>query len=266
MENREKLSRNKRRLIFKVCLILFALSVAVSLSSCSSGSGPTDGDDANSGSQIPLPYEISIKEELPKDGENDIVLMYPQIKYEGKEETAAEINEMLNDFVMAEFKKTGLDSSGVESYSYVTESVLITLKRKGFFSAVMSGYYISDAALHQEYFTYSVNFDIDNVKFIEAEDVIGDFVKIRGLFLDGKFALADGIDDLLEETTYSDMFVQYRADYNIYPGVYFTSSSMGIIVEVVYLLGGTACFEIPYAEVAEYINADLTAITDIVGK
>ena len=266
MMNTQKLSRKKWSLFFKVCVILLILTAAVTLFSCREIPGDAGDDAVRDTASAVLPYEISIAENSPVHGENDIILMYPQIKYEGKEETAEQINALLYEYALSEFKKTGLDSSGSDSYSYVTESVLVTVKREGFFSAVISGYYVSSEALHQEYFTYSVNLDIDNVRFITSEDVIADFVNIRTLFLDGKFTLSNGIDDLLEETTLEDMFVQYRADYNIYPGVYFTSSALGIIVEVVYLLGGTACFEIPYADVAEYISGDVEAIAQFGGK
>lgn len=249
---------NTKRIITACTLIIFLAILSVSvLVSCGKGTGTSSPDTQN---QAELPYEISVVKDSAEELsgiKGNITLMYPQMNYPGNEAAADKINGLIKNLAVSVFKEAGLESDDIESYMYVTETALITLKKENFFSAVVTGYYITDTASHQEYFSYSVNCDISQEKLLTSEDIITNFEKIRALFIDGKFTQSYGEETLLDETTHTDIFTQYKADYSIYPDVYFTSSSFGVIVEIVYHLGGNACFEIPYSDVKEYLNADL---------
>lgn len=256
---------NKATLMLCIYIIYITLFLTASLMSCSQEPDSASVDTQDNTAEI-LPYKISITkdnaDELRGDY-NNILLMYPTVSYPDESGKADKINEMIRDIAVSVFNTFGVDSDDAESYSYVTETAMIMLKKENFFSAVMTGYYTTDTAAHREYFSYSINCDIENERLLTSEDIIKDFIKIRGLFISGKFTLSYGMDDLLEETTYADIFTQYKADYSIYPDVYFTSSSFGVVTEIVYHLGGNACFEIPYSEVISYLNADIAAISEI---
>ena len=46
------------------------------------------------------------------------------------------------------------------------------------------------------------------------------------------------------------MILQYRSEYGIYPDIYFTGDSFGMVIELVFALGGYALFEVPLSLVS----------------
>lgn len=157
-----------------------------------------------------------------------------------------ELNSIVIDYVEEMLTN---EAFGADGFGYKITKSNVTYVDDEFASVVAVGEYSYD-----DYpptgFAYGVNVDMTNGTIIAADELIFDFDSIEKLFLNGGFKLCDGIDGLLDITNYEDMFMEYRPEYGIYPDVYFTSASFGIIIELVDTLGGYALFEISYNEIS----------------
>ncbi len=190
-------------------------------------------------------------------GESQVVIDYPSVDTDAvdiTDEDAEKINKVIEEYMDEKVEAEALNSDPemTGSYKYEVTSTT-TYESDSFMSVVVTGqYYISDTA-HPTIFCYTVNIDIASAKILESEELIYDFSPIKEMFSDGKFTLVYGIDGLLDETNYEDMIIGYYSEYGIYPDVYYTETGFGIVIDLVYALGGYATFEIPVSSVSDYI-------------
>lgn len=191
-------------------------------------------------------------------GESQVVIDYPSVDTDAvdiTDEDAEKINKVIEEYMDAKVEAEALNSDPemTGSYSYEVTSTTTTYESDSFMSVVVTGqYYISDTA-HPTIFCYTVNIDLASAEILESEELIYDFSPIKEMFSDGKFTLVYGIDGLLDETNYEDMIIGYYSEYGIYPDVYYTETGFGIVIDLVYALGGYATFEIPVSSVSDYI-------------
>ena len=202
-------------------------------------------------------YSVETEVETSQIGDGDISMQYPKIEPTDDKRIDSElINELIRDYMDLKFKNEHIDSGDVGldgNYEYEITSTNLTLQTADFLSVVVKGiYYIKDTA-HPTVFAYTLNCDLKTNEIVDSEALLIDFDSIKEKFTDGKFKLTDGADDLLQETNYSDMIIEYRSDYGIYPDVYFTKDSFGMCIDLVYTLGGYALFEIDINEVADCV-------------
>lgn len=216
-----------------------------------SDTADSDADDSDESSGFE--YTVGTETETKKTDNGQISIIYPTIiDPDGESDRAELLNSMIKAYMDQMFKYDGVSSTGGE-YTYEITDTITAFSNDEFASIIVKGqYYIEDTS-NPTIFTYTINCDIKSTDIVASSELIYDFSKIRELFLNGKFKLKEGNSDLLDETNYEDMIMEYRSEYGIYPNVYFTADSFGMIIDLVYTLGGYAMFEIPYSYVEDYV-------------
>lgn len=201
-------------------------------------------------------YTVDTEVETQKTVNGDVTIVYPVIDPNEDTLDSELLNSMIREYMDQKFKYDGgADTDG--EYRYEITDTVTALATDEFASIIVKGmHYVSDSPA-PNIFTYTINCDIKASAVISASDLVYDFDGIKKLFLDGKFKLVEGMDGLLDETNYEDMIMEYRAEYGIYPNVYFTEDSFGMVIDLVYTLGGYALFEIPYSYVSDYVYCPL---------
>ena len=185
-------------------------------------------------------FTVTSLEERFTDYYNDVSLLYPVISGYVDPAAEADINEQMRDKVMAEYTSAALASDEEVSYTYQITEIRVMLMTEGFCSMVVLGQYIGTDASHVEYVSYTINADLVSSRLLSTYDLITDDASLRKMFTDGKFALAYGSADLLKDMPLDEMLLPYRAEYGIYPDVFFTEGRVGIHVELPHVLGGYA--------------------------
>lgn len=228
---------------------------AESTAAATDGESTASGSDGETDAPPPASDAIEIKptsESKEQDG-SEIKMIYPLLTSAGQSgHTADEINSLIREYMDEERRITCIDSAGDE-YEYVIEAADVKYVGKTFFSAVIRGYVYSDGAPYPTVFAYTLNCDTKSCRILEDGDLIKDFGKLRSLFTSGKFKMTEGEDDLLDNTTYEDLMIEYRPEYGIYPSVYYAGSGFGLALETVYSLGGYALFEISIDELGDAV-------------
>lgn len=187
-------------------------------------------------------------EDTDNKGNGDITIDYPTVNPDDGA-VSDKLNALIKDY-MDEKLQNELPGDGVVEYQYEVKSTETMISTDEIISILVKGEYYHEDSAHPTIFAYTLNCDVKTSSIITADNLIYDFAKVKKLFTDGKFTQKEGMDGLLDETNYEDMIMEYRTEYGIYPDVYFTSDSLGIVIELVYTLGGYATFEIPYSEVS----------------
>ncbi len=214
----------------------------------------TDNSDSNATDESSgFEYTVGTETETKKTDNGQISIIYPTIvDPDGESERAELLNNMIKSYMDQMFKYDGVSSDDGE-YTYEITDTITAVSTDDFTSIIVKGQYYIEDTPNPTVFTYTINCDIKSTDIVPSSELIYDFSKIKDLFLDGKFKLKEGNEDLLDETNYEDMIMEYRSEYGIYPSVYFTDDSFGMIIDLVYTLGGYAMFEIPYSYVSEYV-------------
>lgn len=130
----------------------------------------------------------------------------------------------------------------------------ITLETEYFVSAVIRGRVFSPGTTRDTIVAYTVNADTQTGKLYLSEELIGDLSELKAAFADGEFQQTMGLTDVLSEITPEDIMQSWREDYGVFPRMYFTEKSFGILPEVPDVIGGYAGFQIPYTNVGDMIN------------
>ncbi|MCD7782899.1 MAG: hypothetical protein LUI15_03255 [Firmicutes bacterium] len=223
------------------------------------GADDTGGTETTAGSSdVNSGDDTTAAGDADTTGESQVVIDYPSVDtgaVDITDEDAEKINKVIEEYMDAKVEAEALNSDPemTGSYKYEVTSTTTTYESDSFMSVVATGqYYISDTA-HPTIFCYTVNIDLASAKILESEELIYDFSPIKEMFSNGQFTLVYGIDGLLDETNHEDMIIGYYSEYGIYPDVYYTETGFGIVIDLVYALGGYATFEIPVSSVSDYI-------------
>lgn len=218
----------------------------------------TDNPETTTSDNTTSPgYDVETETETTQSDIGNITMQYPVVEPDAESEIDADtINAIIREYMDEKRKDERLESGDPNldsEYVYKITSTDVKYSSKKFLSVVITGeYYISDSA-HPTIFCYSINCDMESGEIITPDALIRDFSVIRQLFTKGKFSLKQGQKDLLEHTNYEDMILQYRSEYGIYPDIYFTGESFGMVIELVYTLGGYALFEVPASLVSSAV-------------
>lgn len=211
--------------------------------------------------QIPE-YTVENETEVIKTDHGDASMEYPVISSDDTDTDidTETVNALIREFIDGKLREEQLENGMFDtdaSYRYEITKAETKLLSKDFMSVLVTGeYYVTDTA-HPTMFAYTLNCDIKEYAILSSAELINDFSKIKEKFLDGEFTLVYGDKDLMNETNYEDMILEYRTEYGIYPDIYFTEDSLGMVIDLVYLLGGYTIFEIPYSEIADCVNIPL---------
>ncbi len=190
------------------------------------------------------PLTVGTKTVRDDDGNAEIVMIYPTLTASFGRHSTEELNGAIAEYMDERRRLTCIGVTDYE-YEYVIEKAEVKFVGKSFFSALIIGHMYQDGAPHPTVFAYGVNFDANECRVLKGSELIFDFDRVKNNFLGGRFSMTEGMNGLLSETNYEDIFMSYRPEYNIYPEVYYTSDGFGIAAELVYSLGGYALFEIP---------------------
>lgn len=253
----------------KLLAILIALAILLCVSSCGNTNDANEGNESESGSdtvtdtQEITAYTYEIKEEIivvheTEDGRRSTkVLRYPEISGMSDAELEAKVNSIFRDVAEKEFKLNvpDVDIYIIEDtvFNYEVSEIEVALLSGSFVSVKNTVYSMSSNAAYPNCPVYTVNIDLTNGEIIEEEDIISDFNLISSAFLSGDFTMVCGAEDLLDNTNYEDMILQYKSDYASYPELYFTPDSLGMCIDLVSALGSNACFEIAIENISDAI-------------
>ncbi|MFY9382344.1 MAG: hypothetical protein WBI55_01685 [Eubacteriales bacterium] len=232
-----------------------------------SDTNPSDNDTSNDTTETPETtiqdnttspgYDVRTEKETTQSDIGNITMQYPVVEPDNESEIDAEtINAIIREYMDEKRKEEQLESGDPDldsEYVYKITSTDVKYSSKKFLSIVITGeYYITDSA-HPTIFCYSINCDMESGELITPDTLIRDFSTIRSLFTKGKFTLKQGQKNLLEQTNYEDIILQYRPEYGIYPDIYFTGDSFGMVIELVFALGGYALFQVPTSLVSNAV-------------
>lgn len=224
--------------------------------------------DGCSDESISLPdaaYSITFSEEyLVLDG-NNVKLMYPIVSGYANAETEEAVNSAARALALDMYRREGLMSDSDGGYTYTPTDAVVTLQCDTFYSVYIGGVVSSDVSGGTECFVFSLNCDLSSGTFLSTEDGIANYEGLRKMFIRGKFTQDFGYDNLVEHMTEESLLQQYKAEYDIYPPVYFREGKLGFLVETVPLLDGYAGFTMDIRKAAKYMNTQNAAISKLCG-
>lgn len=265
---------------FLVVLIAFAMLLCIFSCGNTNGAGEENESDSSAVSDsetvaessvaddVSCPYTYEIKEEIivvheTEDGRRSTkVLRYPELF--GMEDAALmeNVNSLFREVAEKQFKRNvpDVDIYIIEDtvFNYEVSEVEVVLLSNSFVSVKNTVYSMSSNAAYPNCPVYTVNVDLKTGEIVEEEDIISDFNLITSAFLAGDFTMVCGADDLLDNTNYEDMILQYKSDYASYPELYFTPDSLGMCIDLVSALGSNACFEIAIDAISDALITDPT--------
>lgn len=228
-------------------------------------SAQTTGDDTISEPT----FEVEIKEEIivvheTEDGRKSTkVLRYPEIiPGEGSDIDAESINAHFRDIAEKQFimNMPDVDIYLIEDtlFNYEVSEVEITYLSNEFISVKNTVYSMTSLSDYPECPVYTVNMTLPDGEIIDEDEVFVNFNEITSRFMMGDFAQVYGIEDILEQTNYEDMILQYKSDYASYPEIYFEykdgETSLVLCIDLVAALGSSAGFSIPLSEISEALD------------
>jgi hypothetical protein len=190
-------------------------------------------------------------ETVPLNGVN-ITVKYPSLETDASadqsstDDNTAVINSRLREAAIEKLYDQYLeDESGEFTYD-ITETALYT--SSGVISSVSKGSLHAESAVHDYIFAYSVNIDEDTGELYTFSDIIIDFDYFKKVFLKGKFTLAEGQSEVVDDLGLEYLMKQCSEEYGIYPDIYMDGDLIGVILEVPYAVGSTAIFTIDKSE------------------
>ena len=257
----------------KLLLTVLTLALVLSVASCSgTGNGEdTDTDDivttsaadteVSSPSVPDCDYTYEIKEEIiviheTEDGRKSTkVLRYPVISGMADEEKQNTVNSIFRDTAERQFilNVPDVDIYVIEDtvFNYEVSEVSVEYFSNSFISVKNSVYSMSGMAMYPECPVYTVNVNLESGEIIDEEVIIGEFNIISSKFIAGDFTMVSGASDLMENTNYEDMILQYKSEYASYPEIYFTADSLVLCIDLVPSLGSSASFAVPMADIVD---------------
>lgn len=210
-------------------------------------------------------YSITFSEEyLVLDG-NNVKLMYPIVSGYANAETEEAVNSAARALALDMYRREGLMSDSDGGYTYTPTDAVVTLQCDTFYSVYIGGVVSSDVSGGTECFVFSLNCDLSSGTFLSTVDGIANYEGLRKMFIRGKFTQDFGYDNLVEHMTEESLLQQYKAEYDIYPPLYFREGELGFLVETVPLLDGYAGFTMDIRKAAKYMNTQNAAISKLCG-
>ena len=194
-----------------------------------------------------------------------ITLVFPVVS--GYEDKVAEsrINGCLEEYAWEMFHRKNLVADDAGGYEYSVTEVQVTLATTGFFSAYVMGFVASEDTGRTENFSYTINCDLNSGVLYKAEELLSSYEPLAERFVKGQFKKVFGHAELLENSTYADMLLPYRAEYAIYPDIFFTETGVGFLIEVVPSLGGCAGFTLPFRSALDGLDLSNPMVSFVTG-
>lgn len=221
------------------------------------------------GGKIRLPeaeYTLSFAEEYLKMGGNSVKLMYPVVSGYSDSAVESAVNAAAAAIARQRYEEEGLmyDNSG--GYTYTATDAVITLASRDFYSVYIIGVITSDVSGGRDTFAYTFNCDMTTASFVESENIVADYDALAKKFQSDSFTADFGGDELKEQISKKSLIEQYKADYGIYPCVYFREGKFGILADTLPSIGqGCAGFSADIRNVRKYLKTDNPVIAALCG-
>ena len=221
------------------------------------------------GDSIRLPaaqYTLSMTEEYLKEDGNSIKLLYPTLSGFTDAELQAAVNAEAAALAHRYYKTEGLMNDSDGGYTYTALEAEIMLTSRDFYSVCVVGVITSDVSGGRDTFAYTVNCDLTTGAFLETEDIVADYDAVAGDFQSKTFDFHFGVEDPASQISRKSLIEQYKADYGIYPYVYFTEGGFGILTDTLPSMGnGCAGFLADMRDVRRYLHTENATIAALCG-
>ncbi len=259
----------------KLLTALLLTALLISAASCSSIGKNSNGDtetgtntSETSGAieteEEKCNYTFEIAESIStvhetEDGRKSMkVLRYPVLSGISDEELEEKVNEAFREIAENKYREFVPDEEIYiiedNMFTYEVEASEVTLLTNRFISVKNTVYSMAAMSAYPSCPAYTVNIDLTTGEIIDGEDIFADFNIITSKFILGEFEQVYGEDALMENTTYEDMILQYKSDYENYPQVYFTDDSLVICIDLIDSLGSSAGFSAPLADLTDALK------------
>ena len=219
--------------------------------------------------EVQLPaadYFTEIVTVYAQENGNSIQLMYPAVSGYADAEAETRINAAIAEYAMEMYRRENLIADEEGGYEYSAVEAVVMLETEGFLSAYVGGIIASEVSGNTVYFAYTLNCDIRNGVLYTTEELLSDYGKLAKRFADGDFTQHFGYKNLEQQTHLTDMISQYKAEYGIYPDVYFTDGGLGFLIEVVPLLDGYAGYTLPIRQAKSCLNTENPLAAFVAGE
>lgn len=208
----------------------------------------TVAETSSAVTESPEESGITVYSESFTSGECYVTLMYP--RYGDGEHDLFDV--AMRNHAMQKYNGSGMMPE--DNAVYEVTACNIKYESEYFVSAVIEVHIINVTAARDSMFAYTVNADPRSGRIYLSEELIGELDLLKSAFADGKFEQRIGVDGLMDEVTPEDITQSWRQDYGVFPDMYFTNGSFGVVAELPRVLGGYAGFEIPYADAGDMMN------------
>ena len=221
------------------------------------------------GDSIRLPdasYTLSITEEYLKEDGNSVKLLYPTLTGFPDAEIQAAVNAEAAAQAYRHYKNEGLMNDSDGGYTYTALEAEIMLASRDFYSVCIVGVITSDVSGGRDTFAYTLNCDLITGTFMESEDIIADYKELAEDFQSKNFDFHFGGEDPASQFSRKSLLEQYKADYGIYPYVYFTEGGFGILADTLPSMGkGCAGYLADVRDVRRHLHTDNAAVAALCG-
>lgn len=201
-------------------------------------------------------YTVETETEHFTDGTCGVMLKYPVISGYTDVQAQNALNEKIAAFAHAMYEREVPVSDDGDGYSYTVTGVRITFASDAFLSAVIGGTVTSGFSGNESCFSYTINCSLKDGTFYSSEEILADYSVFVDRFVYGAFSQDFGHAGLTAEIELEDLISQYKAEYGIFPEVYFTENGIGFVIEVIPLFDGYAGFTLPYAQAKKFLNQE----------
>ncbi len=207
-------------------------------------------------SPAPADYTVETVTEYRTDNGNSLHLVYPAVRGLTDKEAEDRVNTLFAAYAEEMYRREELFSGEGGGYTYAVTEVTVTLAAKRFLSGYAGGVITADSTGYTAYFAYTFNCDLDACVLYSAEDLLTDYSRLVKWFKRGRFSQHFGYPDLQRQISFADMIEQYKAEYGVYPALYFTPDSMGFLVEVIPLFDGYAGYTLSLRQAEKCLKKD----------
>ncbi len=253
--------------------VILCLCAVMGLTSCKKDKNPAEDGTTQATTTVPettavadtkppvtsvdpgVEMDVKIFTETFENGESTVRLSYP--KYDDGEHDL--FDTAMRSYAVQKYSASGMMPEDDALY----EVTLCEVKYESeiLVSAVVAGQIINTTTANDGYFSYTVNADPRTGRIYLSEELIGDLELIKGeIGADGGFTQTLGIGNVFDEINPEDITISWRSDYGIFPNMYFTANTFGVMAELPYALGGYAGFEIPHANMGNMVNETARAL------
>ncbi len=253
----------------KILAFIMASLMLISFVSCSVKPGENDGPESNTDTEkAPVPdlpdYTFTVEENIStvhetEDGRRSMkILRYAQLDGMENKEIQAKVNDTLRQIAEIQYSYNVPDEDILimedNDFSYEVDNVEVTCLFGDFISVKNTVYFMSAMSSYPSSPVYTVNIDLITGEVVDETDIFENFNIISSKFIAGDFTQVYGIENLLNETSYEDMILQYKSSYETYPDVYFSEDGLVLCIDLADSLGSSAGFEISVDEVKEALK------------